>query len=83
MSLTVGTNGLFVQQNDVFRVVQPLVAGNNVIVDNAGFTARQIETRDNVTGATLNLRVVAESTSSFTLFVPVAPANPVRISVDI
>lgn len=83
MSLTSGVNGIVTQQNDIFRVVQPLVAGNNVIVDNAGFTARQIETRDNVTGAVLNLRVVAESTNSFTLFVPVAPANPVRISVDI
>lgn len=81
--LTSGVNGIVTQQNDVVRIVQPLVAGNNVITDNAGFVARQIETRDNVTGAVLNLRVVAESTNSFTLFVPVAPANPVRISVDV
>jgi hypothetical protein len=83
MSISVGGLGVTVQQNDVIRIVQPLVAGNNVIVDNAGFTARQIETRDNVTGAVLNLRVVAESTNSFTLFVPVEPLNPVRISIDV
>lgn len=83
MAMIMGVAGVQSVQNDVVRVVQPLVAGNNIIVDNAGFTARQIETRDNVTGAVLNLRVVAESTNSFTLFVPVTPANPVRISVDI
>jgi hypothetical protein len=83
MSLTSGVNGIVTQQNDVIRIVQPLVAGSNVIVDNAGFTARQIETRDNVTGAVLNLRVVTESANSFTLFVPVAPLNPVRISIDV
>lgn len=83
MTISSGTNGIVTAQNDVVRIVQALVAGNNVITDNAGFTARQIETRDNITGAVINLRVVAESTNSFTLFVPVAPANLVRISVDI
>ena len=81
MALSTGAPGITVQQNDVFRVVQPLVAGNNVITDNAGFTSRQIEVRNNVTGAEIAVRVIAESTNSFTIFTPVAVASA-RISSD-
>jgi hypothetical protein len=80
--LTSGVNGIVTQQNDVFRVVQPLVAGNNVIVDNAGFTAREVEVRNTATGAEIAVRVVAESTNSVTIFVPVAVASA-RISTDV
>jgi hypothetical protein len=81
MSISVGGLGVTVQQNDVFRVVQPLVAGNNVIVDNAGFTAREVEVRNTATGAEIAVRIVAESTNSVTIFVPVAVASA-RISTD-
>ncbi len=81
MSLTVGTNGLFVQQNDVFRVTQPLVAGNNVITHNFGFSPVEVEVRNNATGAIITATVIAESTNSVTIFVPVAVALA-RISLD-
>lgn len=81
MATTAGVPGLNIQQNDVFRVVQPLVAGNNVIVDNAGFTAREVEVRNAATGAEIAVRVVAESTNSVTIFVAVAVASA-RISID-
>jgi hypothetical protein len=68
---------------DVFRVVQPLVAGNNTITDNLGSTARVVDVRDNVTGEIISARVVSEAANSFVLFVPVAPLNPSRISSDV
>jgi hypothetical protein len=81
MSLTHGVNGILSQQNDVFRVVQPLVAGNNVITHNFGFAPVEVEVRNNANGAIITATVVAESTNSVTIFVPVAVASA-RISVD-
>lgn len=81
MAMIMGVAGVQSVQNDVFRVVQPLVAGNNVIVDNAGFTAREVEVRNTATGAEIAVRVVAESTNSVTIFTPVAVASA-RISID-
>ena len=69
-------------QNDVFRVVQALAAGNNVVTHNLNFAPVEVEVRDNVTGAIITARVVAESTGSVTLFVPVAVAAA-RISIDV
>lgn len=81
MSLTHGVTGIVTQQNDVVRVVQPLVAGNNVIAHNFGFAPVEVEVRNNATGAIITATVVAESTNSVTIFVPVAVAMA-RISVD-
>jgi hypothetical protein len=81
MSLTHGVNGILSQQNDVFRVVQPLVAGNNVITHNFGFAPVEVEVRNNATGAIITATVVAESTNSVTIFVPVAVASA-RVSLD-
>lgn len=67
--------------NDVFRVVQPLVAGNNVITHNLGFSPVEVEVRNNATGSEISVNVVAESTNSVTIFVPVAVAQA-RISID-
>jgi hypothetical protein len=81
MSLTSGVNGIVTQQNDVVRLTQPLVAGNNVITHNFGFAPVEVEVRNNATGATISARVVAESTNTVTIFVPVAVALA-RISLD-
>ena len=79
--LTSGVNGIVTQQNDVVRVVQPLVAGNNVITHNFGFSPVEVEVLNNATGAIISARVVAESTNTVTIFVPVAGALA-RISLD-
>jgi hypothetical protein len=81
MSLTHGVNGVVTQQNDVLRIVQPLVAGNNVITHNLGFAPVEVEVRNAATGAIISATVVAESTNSTTVFVPVAVASA-RISLD-
>lgn len=81
MSLTSGVNGIVTQQNDVLRLVQPLVAGNNVITHNFGFAPVEVEVRNNATGAPISATVVAESTNTVTIFVPVAVAMA-RISLD-
>jgi hypothetical protein len=81
MALTLGTNGIVVQQNDVVRVVQPLVAGNNVITHNLGFAPVEVEVLNNATGSPISARVVGESTNTVTIFVPVAVAAA-RISID-
>ena len=66
---------------DVFRITQPLVAGNNII--NHGLPGGQVEVevRNNATGAEISARVVAEAVGSTTIFVPVAVASA-RISID-
>lgn len=66
---------------DVSRFVVPLLAGNTVVTHNLGSTAVEVEVRDNVTGATITARVVGETPTSVTLFVPVAVAAA-RISID-
>jgi hypothetical protein len=81
MSSTYGTNGIISQQNDVFRVVQPLVAGNNVITHGLGYSPVMVEVRNNANGAIISHNVVAESTNSVTISVGVAVAFA-RISVD-
>jgi hypothetical protein len=77
MSLTSGVNGIIVAEYDVKQSLQPLVAGNNVITTNAGpgAGAYEVEVRNNTTGAIISARVVAQSPSSFTIFVPVAVAS--------
>lgn len=81
MSLTVGAAGLLTSQADIVRVAQPLVAGNNVITHNLGFSPVEVEVRNNATGAEIAVRVVAETINSVTIFVPVAVASA-RISID-
>ena len=81
MSLTSGVKGIVTQQNDVLRLTQPLVAGNNVLTHSFGFAPVEVEVRNNATGAIISARVVAESTNTVTIFVPVAVALA-RISLD-
>jgi hypothetical protein len=83
MSLTVGAAGLLTSQADVVRVTQPLVAGNNVIAHNFGFSPveAEVEVRNAATGAIITARVIAETLNNITLFVPVAVASA-RITID-
>ena len=81
MALTIGTNGIIVQQNDVVRSVQALVAGNNVVAHNLGFAPVEVEVRNAATGALISATVVAELANTVTVFVPVAVASA-RISID-
>lgn len=67
--------------DDVFRVVQPLIAGNNTIVHAFGKPEVEVEVRNNVTGAIISARVVTENPNDVVLFVPVAVADA-RISID-
>jgi hypothetical protein len=68
-------------QADVVRLIQPLVAGNNVLVHNFGFSSVEVEVRNSTTGAPITARVVAEASNTVTLFVPVAVASA-RITID-
>lgn len=70
-----------VQTNDVRRFVQPLVVGNNIITHLLGFAPVEVEVRNNSTGALISARVVAETTNTVTINVPVAVASA-RISID-
>lgn len=79
--MNLGVSGVQSTQNDVVRVVQPLVAGINVIVHNLGFSPVQVQVWNNSTGSAISVRVVAESTSSVTISVPVAVAMA-RINID-
>jgi hypothetical protein len=81
MTMIMGVAGVQSVQNDVVRIVQPLVAGNNVITHNLGFSPLMVEVRNNATGAIISARVIAESTNTVTIFVPVAVALA-RISLD-
>jgi hypothetical protein len=81
MGMIMGVAGVQSVQNDVLRLTQPLVAGNNVLTHNFGFAPVEVEVRNNATGATISARVVAESTNTVTIFVPVAVALA-RISLD-
>jgi hypothetical protein len=81
MSLTSGVNGIVTQQNDVLRLTQPLIAGNNVLTHNFGFAPVEVEVRNSTTGAVISATVTAESTNTVTIFVPVAVALA-RISLD-
>lgn len=81
MAMIMGVAGVQSVQNDVVRVTQPLVAGNNVITHNFGFSPVEVEVLNNATGAIISARVVAESTNTVTIFVPVAVALA-RISLD-
>jgi hypothetical protein len=81
MSLTVGAAGLMTSQADVVRVSQPLVAGNNVITHNLGFGPVEVEVRNNLNGAIVTARVVAETINTVTINVAVAVASA-RISID-
>lgn len=78
-TVVVGTCLLSV--DDVFRVTAPLVAGNNVITHNLGRSPVEVEVRNADTGAEIAVRVVAETTSTVTIFAAVAVASA-RISID-
>lgn len=67
--------------DDVFRVVQPLVAGNNVIAVPSGTAVYEVEVRNAANGAIITARVVAETPTSFTINVPVDVASA-RITWD-
>jgi hypothetical protein len=75
-----GSN-IVVPRNDVFRVVQPLVAGNNVITHNLGFSPVEVEVRDTITGALVAVRAINETNNSVVLRVAVAMTS-VKISID-
>jgi hypothetical protein len=81
MSLTAGVNGILVQENDVKRFKQPLVAGNNVITHNFGFSPTEVEVRNDANGALISATVVGETNTTTTIFVPVAVLSA-RISLD-
>lgn len=81
MAMNVGIAGVQTSPQDVVRVVQPLVAGNNVVVHNLGFSPVEVEVRNNATGALISATVVAETINNATIFVPVAVASA-RISFD-
>ncbi len=68
--------------DDVFRVVQPLVAGNNTIVHGLNKPEVEVEVRNNVTGAIISARVVTENLNDTVIFVPVAVADA-RITIDV
>lgn len=74
-TVTVGACPLPV--DDVFRIVQPLVAGNNVITVPSGTANYEVEVRNAANGAIITARVVAETPTSFTInvAVPVASAK--------
>jgi hypothetical protein len=80
--MNLGVPGVQSNPNDVVRVVQPLVAGINVITHNLGFSSVQVQVWNNATGSPISVRVVAESTNSVTISVPVAVAMA-RINIDV
>jgi hypothetical protein len=67
---------------DLFRVVQPLVAGNNIIAHGLPGIATQVEVRNATTGAVITARVVSEIAGSTTIAVAVAVASA-RITIDV
>jgi hypothetical protein len=79
--MNLGVSGVQSNPNDVVRVVQPLVAGINAITHNLGFSPVQVQVWNNATGSSISVRVVAESTNSVTISVPVAVAMA-RINID-
>ena len=68
--------------DDVFRVVQPLVSGNNTIVHGLGKSEVEVEVRNDSTGAIISAIIVTENINDTVIFVPVAVANA-RISIDV
>lgn len=81
MTATVGMAGIQNAPQDVVRVTQPLVAGNNIVTHNLGFSPVEVEVRNASTGAEIAVRVIAETVNNVTIFVPVAVASA-RISFD-
>jgi hypothetical protein len=75
MSLTVGTNGIIAQENDVVQLTRPLVAGDNVIITPLGTPVYEVEVRNNANGNIITAAVVAQTTTSFTINVAVAVAQ--------
>jgi hypothetical protein len=65
---------------NLFRVVQALVVGPNVITHNLGQSAVMVEVRDNVTGADIAVAVTGETTTTTTINVSLAVAAA-RISI--
>jgi hypothetical protein len=76
-----GSPGVQLNAVDVFRAVQPLVAGDNIVTHNLGSAAVEVEVRDAVTGGLVSLRTKNESSTSITL-VAAVPMSSVRISID-
>jgi hypothetical protein len=76
-----GTSASVNISKDVRRFLQPLVAGNNVIAHVFGSSPVEVEVRNDLTGALISARVVAETINAVTIFVPVAVTSA-RISID-
>lgn len=59
------------------RIIQNLVAGNNIITHNLGLIDPRIilDSRINSTGAELDIRVVDEASNTITVFAAVATTN--------
>ena len=60
---------------DVTQLIQPLVAGNNVITTPLGTPVYEVEVRNNANGNIITAAVVAQTTTSFTINVAVAVAQ--------
>lgn len=82
MAATMGAMSVQTPTIDVFRVVQPLAAGNNVVTHNLGSLPVEVEVRNNATGASISATVTENSNNQITIFVPVAVASA-RISIDV
>jgi hypothetical protein len=66
---------------DVYRIVQPLVAGNNIITHNLNTAPVNVSVRNTVTGGDIAVNVILETANTVVIFVPVAVASA-RISID-
>lgn len=65
------------------RIIQNLVAGNNVITHNLGLTDPRIilDSRLDSTGGALDIRVVNESSNTITVFATV-PITNARLTIN-
>jgi hypothetical protein len=82
MAVIAATAGIVSKPNDVFRVVQALTAGNNVITHNLGFAPAMVIVRNNATGSMIDVNVVAETATAVTIYTPVA-VTLASISIDV
>jgi hypothetical protein len=60
---------------DVVQVIQPLLAGNNVISTPTGTAVYEVEVRNHANGNIITAAVVAQTATSFTVNVAVAVAQ--------
>jgi hypothetical protein len=67
--------------DDVYRIVQPLVAGDNIINHPLNKIPVEVEVRDATTGAIVQIRTINETATSVTIVAAVSMAS-VKISID-